>query len=88
MNINSLVNQMKFNHLLKEIFQKKKDYFYFEPGIYKNINNNYIFSVNLDYTDINHSNYQIQSEKNKLSIQVLNSNYLMIIAAIIFCLYI
>ena len=76
---------MKFNHLLKEIF-KEKDYFYFEPGIYKNINNNYIFSVNLDYTDINHSNYQIQPEKNKLSIQVLNSNYLMIIAAIIFLL--
>ena len=86
LNINSLVESNEIQSLTEGNFSKKKDYFYFEPGIYKNINNNYIFSVNLDYTDINHSNYQLQPEKNKLSIQVLNSNYLMIIAAIIFLL--
>ena len=86
LNINSLGESNEIQSLTEGNFSKKKDYFYFEPGIYKNINNNYIFSVNLGYTDINHSNYQIQPEKNKLSIQVLNSNYLMIIAAIIFLL--
>ena len=86
LNINSLGASNEIQSLTEGKFSKKKDYFYFEPGIYKNINNNYFFSVNLDYTDINHSNYQIQPEKNKFSIQVLNSNYLMIFAAIIFLL--
>jgi len=86
LNINSLGVSNEIQSLTEGKFSKKKDYFYFEPGIYKNINNNYFFSVNLDYTDINYSNYQIQPEKNKFPIQVLNSNYLMIFAAIIFLL--
>ena len=86
LNINSLGVSSEIQSLTEGNFSKKRDSFHFEPGIYKNIKNNYIFSVNLNYTDINHSNYQIQPEKNKFPIQVLNSNYLMIMSAIIFLL--
>ena len=86
LNINSLGVSSEIQSLTEGNFSKKRDSFHFEPGIYKDTKNNYIFSVNLNYTDINHSNYQIQPEKNKFPIQVLNSNYLMIIAAIIFLL--
>ena len=86
LNINSLGASSEIQSLTEGNFSKKRDSFYFEPGIYKYTNNNYIFSINLNYTDINHSNYQIPPVKNKYSNQVLNSNYLMIIAAIIFLL--
>ena len=86
LNTNKFDTNTEIKSLTEGNFLKHNDYFHFEPGIYKNIKNNYIFSVNLDYTDINHGNHKIQSKKNKFSYQHLNSNNLMIIAAIIFLL--
>lgn len=86
LNINSSPTTTEIRSLTEGKVSRFNGYFYFEPGIYKNIYNNYIFPINISYTDINHSSYKIQPKKDEFSFQVLNSNTLMIIAAIIFLL--